>query len=160
MSVVSFRPQPLYPCGERPWYPLSRRLYRPQISSGRFWRREKSLSRAENRTIINNNNNNNNNRYRLQAVTWFPPFFCPQTPSVCIISCGEGWRSRWNGITDKITDALIHLVRALLSVRYRLYLRIRYKNSPSNSKWTTLSGLTIPLPVFLIHNDTWRVARL
>jgi hypothetical protein len=33
--VVSFTPQPLYPRGKRPWYPLDRRLGGPQSRSGR-----------------------------------------------------------------------------------------------------------------------------
>jgi hypothetical protein len=33
--VVSFTPQPLYPQGKNPWYPLDRRLGGPQNRSGR-----------------------------------------------------------------------------------------------------------------------------
>jgi hypothetical protein len=33
--VVSFTPQPLYPQGKSPWYPLDRRLGGPQSRSGR-----------------------------------------------------------------------------------------------------------------------------
>jgi hypothetical protein len=33
-GVVSFMPQPLYPQGNSPWYPLDRRLGRPQSPSG------------------------------------------------------------------------------------------------------------------------------
>jgi hypothetical protein len=33
--VVSFTPRPLYPQGKSPWYPLDRRLGRPQSRSGR-----------------------------------------------------------------------------------------------------------------------------
>jgi hypothetical protein len=33
--VVSFTPQLLYSQGKRPWYPLDRRLGRPQSRSGR-----------------------------------------------------------------------------------------------------------------------------
>jgi hypothetical protein len=33
--VVSFTPRPLYPQGKIPWYPLDRRLGRPQSRSGR-----------------------------------------------------------------------------------------------------------------------------
>jgi hypothetical protein len=32
--VVSFTPQPLYPQGKNPWYPLDRRLGGPQSRSG------------------------------------------------------------------------------------------------------------------------------
>jgi hypothetical protein len=32
---VSFAPRPLYPQGKSPWYPLDRRLGRPQSRSGR-----------------------------------------------------------------------------------------------------------------------------
>jgi hypothetical protein len=32
--VVSFTPRPLYPQGKTPWYPLDRRLGRPQGPSG------------------------------------------------------------------------------------------------------------------------------
>jgi hypothetical protein len=40
--VVSFMPRPLYPRGNRPWYPLGRWLGRPQSRSGRC-REEKNL---------------------------------------------------------------------------------------------------------------------
>jgi len=33
--VVSFTPQPLYPWGKSPWYPLDRRLGGPYSQSGR-----------------------------------------------------------------------------------------------------------------------------
>jgi hypothetical protein len=33
--VVSFTPRPLYPQGKNPWYPLDRRLGRPQSRSER-----------------------------------------------------------------------------------------------------------------------------
>jgi hypothetical protein len=33
--VVSLTPQPLYPPGKSPWYPLDRRLDEPQSRSGR-----------------------------------------------------------------------------------------------------------------------------
>jgi len=32
--VVNFTPQPLYPNGKSPWYPLDRRLGEPQGQSG------------------------------------------------------------------------------------------------------------------------------
>jgi len=35
MGVVSFTPRPLYSHGKSPWYPLDRRLGRPQCRSGR-----------------------------------------------------------------------------------------------------------------------------
>jgi hypothetical protein len=40
--VVSFTPQPLYPRGKSPRYPLDRRLGGPQSQSGWRWRRENS----------------------------------------------------------------------------------------------------------------------
>jgi hypothetical protein len=36
MRMVSFTPQPLYPQGKSPWYPLDRRLGGPQSWSGRY----------------------------------------------------------------------------------------------------------------------------
>jgi hypothetical protein len=33
--LVSFTPQPLYPQGKSPWYPVDKRLGGPQIRSGR-----------------------------------------------------------------------------------------------------------------------------
>jgi hypothetical protein len=42
--VVSFTPRPLYSQGKRPWYPLDRRLGRPQSRSGRGGEEKKSLT--------------------------------------------------------------------------------------------------------------------
>jgi hypothetical protein len=48
----SFTPQPLYPLGKRPWYPLNRRMGVFQHHSGCFGKREKSLATATNQTTI------------------------------------------------------------------------------------------------------------
>jgi hypothetical protein len=48
--VGSFMPQPLYHQGKSPWYPLDRRLSRPQCWSGCCGVEKKSLARARNRT--------------------------------------------------------------------------------------------------------------
>jgi hypothetical protein len=45
--VVSFTPQPLYPRGKSPWYPLDRRLGGPQSRSGRGGEEKNSHSRRE-----------------------------------------------------------------------------------------------------------------
>jgi hypothetical protein len=47
--VVSFTPQPLYPCGKSPWYALYRRLGGPQSWSGRYGE-DKNLALAGNQT--------------------------------------------------------------------------------------------------------------
>jgi hypothetical protein len=43
--VVSFTPQPLYPQGKRPWYPLHRRLGEPQSQSGPGGEEKNSLQK-------------------------------------------------------------------------------------------------------------------
>jgi len=44
MALVSFTPQPLYPQGKSPWYPLYRRLGGLQSRSGRGGEEKNSLS--------------------------------------------------------------------------------------------------------------------
>jgi hypothetical protein len=45
--MVSFTPQPLYPQGKSPWYPLDRRLDGPQSHSGRGGLEKNSQPRWE-----------------------------------------------------------------------------------------------------------------
>jgi len=45
-------PQPLYPQGKNPWYPLDRRLGRPQSWSGCSGKEKKIPAPAANRTPI------------------------------------------------------------------------------------------------------------